>query len=348
MKSTFSLFALSSLLAACVAHASNGGGGGRSSASAPLTPAPVYKIGAPYKIGGQWYHPAEAPDYDARGQASWYGPKFHGLRTANGEIFDMYAMTAAHPTLPLPSVARVTNLENGRTTLVRLNDRGPFARGRIIDLSMAAADALGFKQSGVAEVRVEYVGPARLSGGLELAEPRYAQQPAPARATPAAFDPAAADETAPRLRLEAPKVPPQRTQPAAASAAPSAAPAVAPLAADAPILAEPLRNGESAAAPLEGASGDETASEALVVQAASFSSAESARAAAERLLDVADAFVTWTERDGRSLYRVRIGPFNDDVAARLALAGVIEAGFADAYVFAEPVRESEAAALSAN
>lgn len=123
-----------------------------------------YQVGKPYKIRGKWYTPEEDLDYVAEGQASWYGPNFHGRLTANGEIYDQYALSAAHPTMPLPSYARVTNLENGRSVMVRVNDRGPFAHNRIIDLSARAADMLGYRNSGVADVQVEYVGKARMDG----------------------------------------------------------------------------------------------------------------------------------------------------------------------------------------
>ena len=118
------------------------------------------KIGAPYQVMGRWYVPAAEPDYDEVGIGSWYGPKFHGKPTANGETFDQHAMTAAHPTLPIPSLARVTNLDNGRTIVVRINDRGPFIDNRIIDLSKHAAQAIGYHDEGKARVRVEYIGTA--------------------------------------------------------------------------------------------------------------------------------------------------------------------------------------------
>jgi len=114
-----------------------------------------YKIGSPYQIQGRWYTPAEDMTYTETGTASWYGPNFHGKPTANGEIFDMYALTAAHRTLPLPSVVRVTNLSNNHSIIVRVNDRGPFARDRILDVSKAAAKALGFLKQGTAKVRVD-------------------------------------------------------------------------------------------------------------------------------------------------------------------------------------------------
>jgi rare lipoprotein A len=123
-----------------------------------------YQVGKPYKVAGKWYEPKVQPNYDKTGTASWYGPNFHGRLTANGEIYDQNMLSAAHPTLPLPSYVRVTNMSNGRSALVRVNDRGPFAHGRLIDLSSKTADVLQFKQQGTAKVRVEYVGKAPIDG----------------------------------------------------------------------------------------------------------------------------------------------------------------------------------------
>lgn len=114
-----------------------------------------YKVGLAYKIKGKWYKPKEDYDYTKVGIASWYGPNFHGKMTANGEIFDQNKMTAAHKTLPLPSFAYVENLENGKSVIVKINDRGPFSGSRIIDLSKRAAQELGFKNKGLAKVKVE-------------------------------------------------------------------------------------------------------------------------------------------------------------------------------------------------
>ena len=122
------------------------------------------QLGQPYKVKGKWYHPKEEPGYRKTGVASWYGDAFHGRLTANGEIYDMTHLTAAHPTMPLPSYARVTNTRNGASVIVRVNDRGPFAHGRVIDLSRRAAEMLDYTHSGVAKVEVEYLGRAPLHG----------------------------------------------------------------------------------------------------------------------------------------------------------------------------------------
>ena len=123
-----------------------------------------YQVGNPYTVRGKTYVPQHDPNYAASGSASWYGSDFHGRRTANGEIFSANAITAAHPTLPLPSYVRVTNADNGRSLIVRVNDRGPYVSGRIIDLSYRAASMLGYVNKGSANVHVEYVGQAPLEG----------------------------------------------------------------------------------------------------------------------------------------------------------------------------------------
>jgi rare lipoprotein A len=123
-----------------------------------------YLVGRPYTVAGRRYYPAENPSYTAVGMASWYGAAFHGRRTANGEVYDMASLSAAHPTMPLPSYARVTNLENGYSVVVRVNDRGPYHAGRVMDVSSRVADVLDMKAMGTAKVKVDYVGPAPLEG----------------------------------------------------------------------------------------------------------------------------------------------------------------------------------------
>lgn len=148
--------------------------------SSPTSQQGIYKVGDPYQINGVWYYPSEDYNYDETGIASYYGGEkqgvdFHGRLTANGEIYDMNALTAAHRTLPMPSLVRVTNLENGRAIVLRVNDRGPYARGRIIDLSRRAAQLLGFYGAGTARVRVQML--AEESKELKLATLRGAPPP---------------------------------------------------------------------------------------------------------------------------------------------------------------------------
>lgn len=165
---------LLSTLAACA-------GLGRSDApAAPVVtdPAPIVSgTMRPYQIRGRWYRPAEDAAYEEIGLASWYGAQFNGRPTASGERFDMNALTAAHKTLPLPGLVEVTNLSNGRSAVLRLNDRGPFTEGRIIDLSRGAAETLGLLAQGVGEVRVRYLGRAPRTGSGRRPDPGEAAPP---------------------------------------------------------------------------------------------------------------------------------------------------------------------------
>lgn len=157
------------------------------------------KVGRAYTVAGRTYRPQRNDNYDETGIASWYGPNFHGRPTANGEVFDQNAMTAAHTTLPIPSIAEVTNLENGRSVIVRINDRGPFVDNRLIDLSRAAATELDYIGAGLAHVRVRYLGPAHENGAppervyQANAAPTPAFQPEPTRV--AAVQPATIEPT---------------------------------------------------------------------------------------------------------------------------------------------------------
>jgi rare lipoprotein A len=245
-----------------------------------------YKVGEAYRVNGRVYLPRETRNYDETGIASWYGELFHGRRTANGEIYDMEALTAAHPTLPIPSYARVTNLHNGRSLIVRVNDRGPYAHGRIIDLSWATASLLSIERPGTARVQVEYLGPAPLNGddnyerralaSQPWAGPRiaFAQSPAKAmrgrRWSPPDYSPTG-DEMNPALgpvasnhrapaRAPAASATPisrgiekrrERPMPATRFAPPSPTPATITAAEPPPIPpAVPFRNSPSIAAPL--------------------------------------------------------------------------------------------------
>ena len=173
------------------------------------SPPGVYKLGQPYQIKGRWYYPEYDPRYDRVGTASWYGEPFHGRATANGELFDRESVSAAHPTLPLPSLVRVINLANHRELVVRVNDRGPFVDDRLIDLSQEAARQLGFERQGLARVRVQFVRLADAEG--EPPQPTARSAPAPMPARPA--------EPAPQLVAAAPAPHPVAPAPAAKLAA---------------------------------------------------------------------------------------------------------------------------------
>src|SRR5262249_6016626 len=181
------LACLASSLAAC---GSRGGGG------SGVAQQGGYKIGAPYKIDGVWYTPQEEFNHVETGVASWYGPGFHGKSTANGERYDQSERTAAHRTLQMPSIVRVTNLDNGRSTVVRVNDRGPFARSRVIDLSRAAADELDIVRNGTARVRLDQlyaesiaVKDVAIAGGGASEQMAAVAQASSGRSAPAAAPP---------------------------------------------------------------------------------------------------------------------------------------------------------------
>ncbi len=183
-----------------------------------------YLVGKPYTVAGKTYVPSEQK-YAATGLASWYGDAFHGRRTANGEVYDKNGISAAHPTMPLPSYARVTNLRNHRSIIVRVNDRGPYHGGRIMDLSARAAEALEYKSLGTAKVKVEYVGRASVGGSDDrklLATLRYDGQPAqlddgsfsPVRvAEQRELPPARADRESARMALSQPESLPEQAAP---------------------------------------------------------------------------------------------------------------------------------------
>ncbi len=275
----------------------------------PVTVPPnagVYKIGKPYEIAGTWYYPREQPDYDETGIASWYGPTFYGKRTADGEIFDANALTAAHRTLPLPVNVRVTNLENGRSLVVRVNDRGPFAKGRIIDLSEEAAKLLGFYDQGTARVRVTYVGRADLPNGA----PQPDQIASALPAVPAGSVDVASLSPIPGTSVASPPQTPVPVpeQPQTAAVDPN-----------------PVPNGQVTEVPVPAVTH-------LYVQAGAFRSYDNARRLARHLGAAGSMTISSIDRNGVRLYRVRMGPFDQVAPADAALARVLSAGSSDATI----------------
>jgi len=292
-------------------------------AGCETTPAPkpaagggYYKVGNPYQIAGTWYYPKEQPDYDETGIGSWYGSQFHGRLTANGEIFDRNTITAAHPTLPMPVNARVTNLENGKSIVVRINDRGPFANGRIIDLSEKAADLLGYRIQGTARVRVTYLGRADKSGP-GIVPP--AQETPPEIATAVAAAPSAAISSTP--------LPPV---PGVAVAPPppiSAAPLPPPISEALPALPETAVTGEVDKVPVPAVT-------AIYVQAGAYSSLANADRVVLKLKDAGARIVT-SMQNGKPVYRVRVGPLQDVGQADQTLQRVHALGHEDVKIVVE-------------
>ncbi len=219
-----------------------------------------YLVGRPYSIAGKRYFPSEQPHEVQVGMASYYGGAFHGRKTANGEIFDMTSVSAAHPTMPLPSYARVTNTRNGRSIIVRVNDRGPYHGGRVMDVSQKVAEALDFKRAGTAQVRVEYVGKAGLGGSDDrqlLASLRTDGQRAELDNAPGSRPVMMASREAPPSREPAPSrlalAPPPRAVPARPRPEPVATgeSVVAANPPDSPVTARPTAFAETAPMPPE-------------------------------------------------------------------------------------------------
>ena len=320
-------------IAACLALA--GCGGGRQAESNPQVyklgdkvpeGGGTYKVGEPYQIKGRWYRPSETPDYVATGVASWYGEYFHGRKTANGEWYDMERLSAAHPTLPLPAYVRVTNMENGRSIVVRVNDRGPYARDREIDMSWAAARELGFVRAGTARVQVKYIGVAPLEG--DVADMQYVD------GGPGMRGPGGPNR--PFFTASA-----SAGGKARASTGPRSSPLAAKLLTDAPLpTRKPLGTVGVAGrkpprvAPATTAATTATTGEGptpilpkgFFVRAASFRNVEYARSFREDLAALGVAEILPVEFGSGTLYQVRVGPFAElqgalEVQSRLARNG---------------------------
>lgn len=258
----------------------------------PIGEGGVYKVGTPYVIEGVTYHPREEPNYDETGIASWYGEQFHAKRTANGEVYDMNAVTAAHKTLPLPSYVQVTNLDNGRSLVVRVNDRGPYVNGRIIDLSRRSAQLLGMDRAGVAKVRVKIISPP--DGTFMVAEKPVTE---PENRAIAAVPVAAVEATAlpppPGVREEAPR----------------------------PRFEPPAQVALQAVGPTS-----------IYIQAGAFSRYDNASNLGNRLAGFGPVRITPTKVRGAELYRVRLGPMASVQDADLTLARVISSGLPEARI----------------
>jgi rare lipoprotein A len=263
-----------------------------------------YKVGKPYQIAGVWYTPKEDFGYDETGIASWYGPNFHGKQTASGEIYDQNSLTAAHPTLPMPTIVRVTNLENGRSIKVRINDRGPFAQGRIIDLSMRGAELLGFKNQGTAKVRVQVLeDESRQVAGL----------------------PASGSSSAPQVgKVEQNPIQVVRLDP--------------------PVVSQPVNDGEMRIQPYPYPSQGAVQPvqevvevlpvqpTSIYVQAGAFTNHANATTLAQRLSHIGSVKVHPALVNGTQFYRVRLGPVQEVSEADLILAHLVDNGITSAKV----------------
>lgn len=270
-----------------------------------------YKVGEPYQIQGVWYYPAVDYDYNETGIASWYGEAFHGKATANGELYDMNELTAAHRTLPLPSVVRVTNLENGRSMTLRVNDRGPFAHGRIIDVSRRAAQLLGFEQQGTARVRVEILADESrmLAGQVGSTTQLAAGETAP--------------EAAPRIAVTAEPLPATGGAAAPATGGTAAAPSTSPAAVQQlAAVGAVAPDGRVTQLPVTPTS--------IYVQAGAFSDIYNANRLQARLRQFGQVLVVPVVVDGQQFYRVRVGPLGSVEDADRMLSQVVAAGHPEA------------------
>ena len=276
-----------------------------------------YKVGRPYQIKGVWYRPQVNYRYDQTGVASWYGPKFHGKPTANGEIFDMNKVGAAHKTLPIPTLVRVTNLRNGKAMNIRINDRGPYAHGRIIDLSKRAAQLLGFEKAGTAPVRVQVleresrvlaaIAQGQTSGGADL-------HPKP--------------RSAPRVAVTSRSLPaPHGTR---AASAPNHSYQVNPTTQAKAQLPRQLAQPLQVVGRVTNVKVPQNAR--LFVQAGAFSKHVNANRANSLLSSVGPTKITMIKGSDKQLFRVRLGPFGNVQKADTALARVIRSGYSEARI----------------
>ena len=278
----------------------------------------LYKVGNPYQIQGVWYYPKVDYDYEETGIASWYGPGFDGKLTANGELYDMNELSAAHRTLPLPSFVRVTNLQNGRSLVLRVNDRGPFAHGRILDASRRAAQLLGFQTNGTARVRVQVLADesravaARLQGNATLAS---IGSPITSDAMPKAIvsqksiaPPLGGESSAPQVNA-----PPRVT-----------------------VASKPSIERSDGATPTTGIVSVTPISPTNVyVQAGAYASYDNANRVRATLSSLGKVKLTSRLINGKDLFRVRVGPIAALADADQILERVIRSGYPDARIIVD-------------
>ncbi|MDR3435460.1 septal ring lytic transglycosylase RlpA family protein [Telmatospirillum sp.] len=264
-----------------------------------------YKIGKPYQIGGVWYYPAEDYSYEETGIASWYGPDFHGKFTANGEVFDQNDVTAAHRTLPLPSFVRVTNLDNGRSLVVRVNDRGPFAHSRIIDLSRRSAQLLGIEQQGTARVKVEIMAEESKALAMRLKSKSEEGQVA----------------AAPRETVQAETLP-------APGSSEQAKPIVNTAPAPRPQVTPPDAQ-QLASQPVKVVAVKSTQ---MYIQAGAFSRFDNANRMSAALSGMGKTTITQVATKAGTMFRVRLGPLTNLDAADAMLEKVIASGYPEAKI----------------
>lgn len=330
------LGSLAGALSAC-GSSSRGGGAGVAQRGS-------YKIGAPYKIDGVTYTPQEEFNRTETGVASWYGPGFHGKSTANGERYDQSERTAAHRTLQMPAIVRVTNLDNGMSTVVRINDRGPFARSRIIDLSRAAAQELDVVRNGTARVRIDQL-PAESMAVRDVA----IAGGGPAEQNAAVAQVASGQRTAPAPAVAAAPPPPQvvapppQPQPVFVPAQPAPPPAwpttPQPPSVETPVASSGRGGGVTVASLASGAapaaSTSALAGGSFYVQTGAFSTMENAERQRGAVRSYGASEVSQASAGGRDVWRVRVGPYTTADAASIVADRLKRSGYGDARVVSE-------------
>jgi rare lipoprotein A len=323
----FSAILLLASLSACASHRGSGGGGGVASRG-------MYKVGNPYQIDGVTYVPQEEFNHVETGVASWYGPGFHTKATANGETYDQRDHTAAHRTLQMPSIVRVTNLDNGRSTVVRVNDRGPYARGRIIDMSQAAAEELAMTGKGTARVRIDQLAPesqtvkeVAVGGGGPSEQQAALAQLASGQRAPAM---AAAPAPTPTATLMQPP-PVQATTPAYVPFQPASP----PLTPDVMVRAQPSQSSGQTVASIASASGSSQSGGTFYVQTGAFSTMNNAARQREQISSYGATEVFQAQAAGRDVFRVRVGPYTTPDAAGLVADRLKRSGYGEARVVTE-------------
>jgi rare lipoprotein A len=347
MMRAFLLLAGLLMLAAC-------GKGGPSPYGGTKGPVGV-KLGKPYTVMGQYYEPRYDPNYREEGIASWYGPGFHGRMTASGEEFSTYEMTCAHRTLPMPSLVKVENLKNGKTAILRVNDRGPFAKNRIIDLSSAAADHLGVKATGTAPVRVSYLKeeteqyiadlglplPEWMKGGSATGT-QYAYRENPYTQQRIRFEESSEAAPVMPVSITSQDIPAPTSFPSPAfSKAPTptldvtysnqlalkgkdtVADSLSP-----PVTAPPVIR--TAYTPVNAAASGSQGG--YSVQTASFSTRQNAESHVQKLASIGRAFVREVMVNGQQFFRVTLGPVATSDQAQQMLEQARALGFTDARI----------------
>lgn len=285
----------------------------------------IYKVGQPYQVNGVYYYPSEDLTYNETGIASWYGPGFHTKDTANGEFYDENLLTAAHKTLPLPSIVEVTNLDNGRVITVRVNDRGPFVNNRLIDMSRRSAQLLGFEQAGTAKVRVKILVPESLQAQAIAKRGNGPQEPGPIVAElPASVTrtPVTSVALAPLDGAKIAPPPPVKTSPIPVPKVQDAGGALANL----PPVDQPLPETVRIAA---------VKNSQIYIQAGAFANGNNATKMKAKLDQLGPVVVSGARVNGLDIYRVRIGPIATVEEADAVLTKTQGVGVGDAKIVVE-------------